>query len=186
MKLSIVAIGTGALLFGVDNPGVIQREWNKILKSTLRHLVYFWWEKIMPRHFHGHARGLYPGVFFVRKRSTQRRKFRRFGHSEPLLNYPIGKPPANKDTLEGHLALFPSVSGTAKQATGTWRAPRVTQVYKDEATAVNEDDKRIMARLANQILVGKLGNEEVQWVKRGPKAVDPDRTMRRIARLKIV
>ena len=149
MRLRVAMTVEGTLLFGIDNPGVIQRQWDRIVAAALEETALSWWANCAPQHFQPGSRGRYPGSFFVRKRSTQARKVRRFGHSLPLVTYAAGRPPTRRLTNERALQDAPGgrVTNRTGEVRASWSAPPVGEVYKDEAVAMNRRDMAHVTRV---------------------------------------
>ena len=186
MRMIVTAIGKGVLLFGVDNPGVIKAQWSKILVAAGKRCIWAWWEYFMPNHFRSGSRSKYPGAFAKRSRITEAKKYKRYGHSLPLVNYPEGQPPSGRDTLEGFLRIPPMVTATATHAVGRWNAKGVHQKYIDEATATSTNDELVLAKLFKDVVIKLLGSGEAQGVQNGPRSRSAEgnlnRTRRRVIR----
>ena len=155
--MTVWAVGRGVILFGVKNPNVLASDWTKIIKEALRDAIYALWEFSLPKHFRRGSRSEYPRSFFVRKRSTDAKKFRKYGHSLPLVNYPEASPPPNKITLELYTKLPPMVRGNHERMKGTWATPRVQEKYTTEASFLNKNDENMVYTVVRQTILRMLG-----------------------------
>lgn len=149
MRITVGVEAHGTLLMGLDNPGVIQKQWDECMYRALEASVVFWWKSLSPKKFQAGARSEYPGLFFVRKATTQRSKFRQYGHSTPLVTGFLNMPPRDRWTIYGAMKKPPSVKVLKrhKRASASWSAPKVSEVYKREVTAVNNRDVAALMRV---------------------------------------
>jgi hypothetical protein len=66
-------------------PGILAKERNRIQRDAFYEIGSHWHAKMLPKHFTRQAFTLYRDVYQPRKPRYERRKFRRFGHTYPLV-----------------------------------------------------------------------------------------------------
>lgn len=163
MRMTVTATGEGILLVGVDNPGVIQRQWDQLCYRALESASLDWWKNTAPKKFRYRARTAYPGTFKPRRPTTLAQKWRKFKHTMPLVNYPAGRPPPDKLTIEGQMRLPPRLRLTKRRKVmkANWPAPPVHSQYKREVVAANAAD---VAR-AGRVMMAAMsrGVRGVRW-----------------------
>lgn len=156
MRMRVYAESRGFILLGIDNPGVVARQWRGACRRSATAVLWHWIEHLLPKHFgrsNWHRYG-----FKRRTAATQKKKARKYGHTAALANYPIGHPPATRPTLEAYLRELPDIRQIRHGAQAEWRTPGITLQYKLEATAVNAEDAGEMATMFHGALLEEMNS----------------------------
>jgi len=143
MKLSVTMTARGSLLVGIDNPGIIQRDWGRAVRAALYATLIAWWQDFLPRHFRRGAHFRYS--YRTRKSTTYARKQKLYGHNLELVNHPVGSPPTNRETLEAAMTRVPDqliVRGSSATARWNVRASVVDEAHQDEITKTPLDEQQ--------------------------------------------
>lgn len=165
--MTVFAECSGFFLLGIDNPGIIQRQWKKAIQKSCVAGIWYWIENMLPQHFGRSNFRRYGESFKKRKVSTQKRRAKKWGTTAYLVNYPIGQPPADRPTLERMMVYaIPTFATTPSGAHATWATPGIQEQYKNEATAMNEEDAQELARFFHASMMEKIGGGEVKFRKR--------------------
>lgn len=185
VDLIVHAEASGLILLGIDNPGTAARQWRKACQSAAMETLIYWIDEILPRHFGRDNWHIYPGAFFKRKESTQKKKARKWHHTAALVNYPIGQIPSDRPTLEGYLRKrLPKLHYHGAGARAVWATPGITAVYKDEATAINDVDRREQAVVFHEALQNRFGTGRLSFKAKVRRSMSREE-FRRFRRIRI-
>ncbi len=107
----------------IAGPDATAKEFRRAIKPSLKEAVELWHQDITPLHFHPSAFFRYkgPDTYQPRNFRYNQRKYKRFGHRNPL---------QYSGQLKREVLRESRVSGTAKSATLVMRGPKYLFQFK--------------------------------------------------------